>query len=71
MAVDLLRVGTLSTAFTVCYLTGCVLATAWVRRSGLFWPMVAPPLLMAVAVPVVVLVAGTPDRARASPSVSW
>ena len=60
VAVDLLRVGTLSTAFTVCYLTGCVLATAWVRRSGLFWPMVAPPLLMAIAVPVVVLVAGTP-----------
>ena len=60
VAVDLLRTGTLSTAFTVCYLTGCVLATAWVRRSALFWPMVAPPLLMAVAVPVVVLVAGTP-----------
>ena len=60
VAIDLLRVGTLSTAFTVCYLAGCVLATAWVRRSGLFWPMVAPPLLMAVAVPVVVLVAGTP-----------
>jgi len=37
-----------------------VLATAWVRRSGIFWPMVAPPLLMALAVPVVVLVAGTP-----------
>jgi uncharacterized protein DUF6542 len=57
---DLLRMGTLGIAFTVCYLTGCVLATAWVRRSGLFWPMVAPPLLMAIAVPVVVLVASTP-----------
>jgi hypothetical protein len=60
VGIDLWRVGTLSTVFTVCYLTGCVLATAWVRRSGVFWPMVAPPLLMAVAVPVVVLVAGTP-----------
>jgi len=60
VAIDLLRVGTLGTAFTICYLTGCVLATAWVRRSGVFWPMVAPPLLMALAVPVVVLVAGTP-----------
>ena len=60
VAIDLWRVGTLSTVFTVCYLTGCVLATAWVRRSGVFWPMVAPPLLMALAVPVVVLVAGTP-----------
>jgi hypothetical protein len=59
VAVDLLRTGTLGTVFTVCYLTGCVLATAWVRRSGLFWPMVAPPLLMAVAVPAVVFVAGT------------
>lgn len=59
VAVDLLRTGTLGTVFTVCYLTGCVLATAWVRRSGLFWPMVAPPLLMAIAVPVVVLLAGT------------
>ena len=60
VGIDLWRVGTLSTVFTVCYLTGCVLATAWVRRSGVFWPMVAPALLMAVAVPVVVLVAGTP-----------
>ena len=60
VAIDLRRIGTLGTVFTVCYLAGCVLATAWVRRSGLFWPMVAPPLLMAVAVPVVVLVAGTP-----------
>ena len=60
VAIDLWRVGTLSTVFTICYLTGCVLATAWVRRSGVFWPMVAPPLLMALAVPVVVLVAGTP-----------
>jgi hypothetical protein len=58
VAVDLLRTGTLGTVFTVCYLAGCVLAVAWVRRSGLFWPMVAPPLLMAVAVPVVVLIAG-------------
>jgi hypothetical protein len=37
-----------------------VLAVAWVRRSGLFAPMVQPPLLVAVAVPVVVLLAGTP-----------
>lgn len=58
--VDLLRIGTLGTVFTVCYLTGCVLGVAWVRREGLFWPMVVPPLLMAAAVPVVVLVAGSP-----------
>ena len=34
--VDLRRIGTLGTVFTVCYLSGCVLASAWVRRSGLF-----------------------------------
>lgn len=60
VAVDLLRTGTLGTIFLVCYLVGCVLATAWVRRNGLFWPMVAPPLLMALAVPAVVLLAGSP-----------
>lgn len=58
--VDLLRLGTLGAIFTVCYLGGCVLAVAWVRRSGLFWPVVSPPLLLAVAVPVVVLLAGDP-----------
>jgi hypothetical protein len=58
--VDLARIGTLGLIFTVCYLTGCVLAVAWVHRSGLFGPMVAPPLLLAAAVPVVVLLAGHP-----------
>lgn len=60
VAVDLTRIGTLGTPFTVFYLAGCVLATAWVRRRSLFWPVVAPPLLLALAVPVVVLVAGDP-----------
>jgi hypothetical protein len=60
VAVDLLRIGTLGTVFTICYLTGCVLGAAWVRREGLFWPLVLPPLLMAVTVPVVVLLAGEP-----------
>ncbi len=58
--VDLLRLGTLCAVFTICYLGGCVLAVAWVRRSGLFWAVVSPPLLLAVAVPVVVLLAGDP-----------
>lgn len=60
VVVDLLRLGTLGAIFTICYLGGCVLAVAWVRRSGLFWPVVSPPLLLAVAVPVVVLLAGDP-----------
>jgi hypothetical protein len=58
--VDLTRVGNLSIVFTVCHISGCVLAVAWVRRSGLFGPMVQPPLLVAAAVPVVVLLAGSP-----------
>jgi hypothetical protein len=58
--VDLTWVGNLSTVFTVCHISGCVLAVAWVRRSGLFGPMVQPPLLVAAAVPVVVLLAGSP-----------
>ncbi len=58
--VDLTRIGNLGTVFTVCHIAGCVLAVAWVRRSGLFGPMVQPPLLVAAAVPVVVLLAGSP-----------
>jgi hypothetical protein len=58
--VDLTRIGSLGTVFTICYIAGCVLAVAWVRRDGLFGPMVQPPLLVAVAVPVVVLLAGDP-----------
>lgn len=58
--VDLTWIGNLSTVFTVCHISGCVLAVAWVRRSGLFGPMVQPPLLVAAAVPVVVLLAGSP-----------
>ena len=58
--VDLTRIGNLSTVFTVCHISGCVLAVIWVRRSGLFGPMVQPPLLVAAAVPVVVLLAGSP-----------
>ena len=57
---DLFRIGTLGAVFTVCYLGGCVLSVAWVRRRSLFGPMVSPPLLLAVAVPVVVLLAGSP-----------
>ena len=58
--VDLTQVGGLGTVFTVCHISGCVLAVAWVRRTGLFGPMVQPPLLVALSVPVVVLLSGTP-----------
>jgi hypothetical protein len=58
--VDLTRMGSLGTVFTICFIAGCVLAVVWVRRDGLFGPMVQPPLLVAVSVPIVVLLAGDP-----------
>ncbi|MHA6796624.1 DUF6542 domain-containing protein [Pseudonocardia bannensis] len=58
--IDILRLGTLGVIFQICYFAGCVLAVAWVRRRSLFGPMVQPPLLIAVAVPTVVLLVGTP-----------
>jgi hypothetical protein len=59
VCIDLLRIGRLGVVFTVCYGAGCLLAVAWVRRDGLFWPVVLPPLLVALAVPAVVLLAGS------------
>lgn len=58
--IDLLRIGTVGGVFTAFYFVGCVLAVAWVRRRNLFGPMVQPPLLLAVAVPAVVLLAAPP-----------
>ena len=53
--VDLQRIGTVGAVFQVLYFTGCVLAMTWVRRRNLFGPLVQPPLLLAVAVPAIVL----------------
>ena len=53
--VDLQRIGTVGTVFQVLYFSGCVLAMIWVRRRNLFGPLVQPPLLLAVAVPAIVL----------------
>ncbi|MGD9527813.1 DUF6542 domain-containing protein [Pseudonocardia sp.] len=58
--IDLLRIGTVGWVFSAFYFTGCVLGVAWVRRASLFWPMVAPPLLVAIAVPTVVFLAAPP-----------
>ncbi|MGW4519904.1 DUF6542 domain-containing protein [Amycolatopsis sp. NPDC004378] len=41
--------------FVVCYIAGAVIAVCAVRRRGLFGPMVMPPLVLAVAVPSVIL----------------
>lgn len=58
--IDMLRAGTVSWVFSALYFAGCVLAVTWVRRGSLFGPMVAPPLLVAVAVPTVVFLAAPP-----------
>ncbi len=53
--VDMQRIGTVGGAFQALYFTGCVMAVTWVRRRSLFAPVVQPPLLLAVAVPGIVL----------------
>jgi len=56
--VDLERINRLGVIFQGCYFVGCVLAVLWVQRRGLFGPMVQPPLILALAVPGVVLATG-------------
>lgn len=41
----------LSTAFGVCYVTGCILAVLAVRQSGVFTTVIQPPLILFAAVP--------------------
>jgi hypothetical protein len=56
--IDMNRVSDLGSIFKGCYFAGCVLAVCWVKRRALFGPLVQPPLLLTVAVPSVVLLAG-------------
>lgn len=58
--VDIVRIGTVGAIFQIGFVTGCALAVAWVRRRSLFAPMVQPPLLLAVVVPSIVLLSGSP-----------
>jgi hypothetical protein len=53
--IDMERINRLGFIFQACYFLGCVLAVLWVQRRGLFGPMVQPPLILALAVPGVVL----------------
>ena len=55
---DLERLNRLGVVFQVCYFLGCLFAVVVVQRKGLFAPMVAPPLVLATAVPAVILVTG-------------
>lgn len=57
--IDLQRTRNLGVVFEILYFCGCVLAVCWVQRRGLFGPMVQPPLLLAAAVPLVVLASGS------------
>jgi hypothetical protein len=63
--IDLNRINGLGAIFKGCYFAGCVLAVCWVKRRALFGPMVQPPLLLAVAVPAVVLLSGQGGGASA------
>jgi hypothetical protein len=56
---DIQRLGQLGLTFQACYFLGCLLAVSLVQRKGLFGPMVQPPLILAVAVPGVVMFAGS------------
>jgi hypothetical protein len=56
---DIERLNRLGIVFQACYFIGCLLAVVVVQRKGLFGPMVQPPLILAVAVPGVVLAAGS------------
>jgi hypothetical protein len=68
VAIDLLAFGELGVVFTACFASGCILATAWARRDSLFVPLVQPPLLLAIAVPVVVVATGSLPRSGGTAS---
>lgn len=55
---DIERLNQLGIVFQLCYFVGCVLAVVMVQRKGLFAPMVQPPLILALAVPGVVVAVG-------------
>ena len=57
---DLERLNRLGIVFQACYFLGCLFAVVVVQRKGLFGPIVAPPLILAVTVPGVVLASGAP-----------
>lgn len=59
IAIDLGRGDTLTRVFLAFYAVGCVVAVLVVQRRGLFAAMVQPPLILAIAVPVVVKLLGS------------
>ena len=57
VAIDSLS-GELGAAFTVLFVVGCVLAVLMVSRRSLFVAGVQPPIVMAILVPLVYVIAG-------------
>jgi hypothetical protein len=57
---DIERLNRLGIVFQACYFLGCLISVLVARRKELFGPMVAPPLILVVAVPGVVLATGLP-----------
>lgn len=51
--------GELGTAFTVAFFLGCVVAVLAVARRSVFVAGVQPPIIMAILVPLVYVIAGT------------
>ncbi|QGK68809.1 hypothetical protein GIY23_03945 [Allosaccharopolyspora coralli] len=45
--------------FTACFFVGSVMSVLLVRRRSVYGPMVTPPLVLAVTMPIVVLLAGS------------
>jgi hypothetical protein len=56
---DLERLNRLGVVFQACYFLGCLFAVVVVQRKGVFVPMIAPPLILALAVLGVVWATGT------------
>lgn len=59
IAIDLALGDTLTSIFLVFYAVGCVGAVLAVAHRGIFAAMVQPPLILAIAVPLVVRALGT------------
>ncbi|MFD7655177.1 DUF6542 domain-containing protein [Actinosynnema sp. NPDC059797] len=65
--VDLSSAPTVGWAFAAAFLVGCVGAVVFVERRSMFGPIVQPPLVLAVVVPLVAVVArGMPSGGLAS-----
>lgn len=69
--IDLETAKRLGVIFQGVYFLGCVIAVCGVQRRAIFGPMVQPPLILAITVPTVVLVAsGAPQGGLSSKALA-